>query len=107
MHSGQKQIEKKNIACHSLEDIKMYMICILSFKCSEKQQKTYLCAISDYCGISNIEDWATDSPNTATAIWLDKSIEFLNDGRRDLWIEYFKSELIRLQAFEILNNLNL
>jgi len=99
--------EHKNLACHSLEDIKMYMICILSMRCSEKQLKAYLCALSDWSGISDITDWATDSDNTATAIWLDKSMEFLTNKRRDLWVEYFKKELIKLEDYEKINALNL
>lgn len=96
-----------NIAKHSLEDIKLYMICILSGRADREHVLSYLCALSDFSGISDDSDWDKKSDLTATVFFVNKSMEFLDKQEWDNWIEYFKQRLIELENYELVKDLHL
>lgn len=96
-----------NIGKHSLEDIKLFMICILCGEAEREYVLTYLCALSDYSDISYEEDFEKESDMTATVFFIEESMTFLDRGDYDGWIEYFKQQLIKIENYTLIHQLHL
>jgi hypothetical protein len=96
-----------NKAKHSIDDIKLFMLCILSGRAEREHALHYLCALADFGDISNPIDFEVVSDLTATSFFITKSMEFLDRKEYDEWIEYYKQELLKREQYEIVNNLHL
>lgn len=96
-----------NIGNHSLEDIKLFMICILSGRAEREHVLHYLCALADYSDISYDEDWEKESDMTATMFFVNQSMVFLDLNKFDEWIEYYKGKLLEIENFTLIHELHL
>ena len=62
--------------------------------------------LADKSEISSSEDFIDVGLNTTT-IFVEKSLEMFTNELYDEWIEYFKSELLKIENYELIIELEL
>lgn len=89
-------------------EIKSILFLLLLGEGTEKQKAQRLAFIADKCGISDEEDFVPPlSELSATAIFVDKSLDYLLQEEYDPWCEYLKEELEKIENYELLKELHL
>ena len=66
----------------------------------------YKTILADKSEISSSEDFIDAGLNTTT-IFVEKSLEMFTNELYDEWIEYFKQELIKIENYELIIELEL
>lgn len=91
-----------------LNEFKSVMFLILLGEGSEGEKAERLAFIADKCGISDEDDFTPPlSKYTATAIFVDNSLNLLLEEEYDEWCEYLKEELEKIENYELLKELHL
>ena len=93
-----------------VNNIKMLIFLILVGKGTEENKATWLAAIADKCGIAGEDDFKVLSEYSATAIFVDSSLDILEnaqDNDYDRWCNLLKSELEKIENYELLSELSL
>jgi len=90
-----------------LDNIKMVMFVLLAGKSEGEKLANYLAFLADKCGLAEKNDFILPSEYSATGMFINKSMDLLEEDRYDDWIEYFKNELLKEQSYELINELHL
>ena len=62
--------------------------------------------LSDLSGISYTDDFENPSLNSTT-LFAEKSFNMFMNEQYDEWLEFFKKELLKLEAYELISELDL
>lgn len=91
-----------------INEIKTAIFLLLLGEGTEQQKAERLAFVADKCGISNEGDFTPPlSEYTATALFVDKSLDLLLEEEYDPWCDYLKEELEKIENYELLKELHL
>lgn len=91
-----------------MNDFKQIMLFLLigGKEIKTKQLINLFTILADKSQISYSEDFTNVGMNTTT-IFVEKSLEMFANELYDDWIEYFKSELLKIENYELVIELEL
>ena len=91
-----------------MDEIKQLLLFLLlgGNNIKEEQQVHIFTILADLSEISDSEDFKNVGLN-ATTIFVEKSLEMFTNELYDEWIEYFKQELIKIENYELIIELEL
>ena len=91
-----------------MDEIKQLLLFLLlgGNNIKEEQQVHIFTILADLSEISDSEDFIDVGMNTTT-IFVEKSLEMFTNELYDEWIEYFKQELIKIENYELIIELEL
>ena len=91
-----------------MNDLKQIMLFLLigGKEIKTKQLINLFTILADKSEISSSEDFIDVGMNTTT-IFVEKSLEMFRNELYDEWIEYFKSELLKIENYELIIELEL
>ena len=91
-----------------MNDLKQIMLFLLigGKEIKTEQLLNLFTILVDKSQISSSEDF-NDVGMNATTIFVEKSLEMFTNELYDEWIEYFKSELLKIENYELVIELDL
>ena len=91
-----------------MDEIKQILLFLLlgGNNIKEEQLIHIFTILADLSEISDSEDFKNVGLN-ATTIFVEKSLEMFTNELFDEWIEYFKSELLKIENYELVIELEL
>ena len=91
-----------------MNDLKQIMLFLLigGKEIKTKQLINLFTILADKSQISSSEDFINVGMNTTT-IFVEKSLEMFANELYDDWIEYFKNELLKVENYELIVELEL
>ena len=91
-----------------MNDLKQIMLFLLigGKEIKTKQLINLFTILADKSEISSSDDFINVGLNTTT-IFVEKSLEMFANELYDEWIEYFKSELLKIENYELIVELEL
>ena len=91
-----------------MNDLKQIMLFLLigGKEIKTEQLLNLFTILVDKSQISSSEDF-NDVGMNATTIFVEKSLEMFTNELYDEWIEYFKSELLKIENYELVIELEL
>ena len=91
-----------------MNDLKQIMLFLLigGKEIKTKQLINLFTILADKSEISSSEDFIDAGMNTTT-IFVEKSLEMFRNELYDDWIEYFKQELLKIENYELIIELEL
>ena len=91
-----------------MDEIKQLLLFLLlgGNNIKEEQLIHIFTILADLSEISDSEDFKNVGLN-ATTIFVEKSLEMFTNELYDDWIEYFKQELIKIENYELIIELEL
>ena len=91
-----------------MNDLKQIMLFLffVGKEIKTKQLINLFTILADKSEISSSEDFIDVGMNTTT-IFVEKSLEMFTNELYDEWIEYFKQELIKIENYELIIELEL
>lgn len=96
------------MSTEEINEIKGALFLLLLGNGTEQEKAQRLAFIADKCGISDEEDFTPPlSELSATAIFVDNSLNYLLNEEYDPWCEYLKNELEKIENYELLQELHL
>ena len=91
-----------------MNDLKQIMLFLLigGKEIKTKQLINLFTILADKSEISSSEDFINVGINTTT-IFVEKSLEMFTNELYDDWLDYFKSELVKIENYELVIELEL